>query len=465
MMSPLTIYNSLTRKKEEFQPAGKSKVKMYTCGQTVYNDIHMGNARFYVAFDAIRRILEVRGYRVKYVQNFTDIDDKIIAKAKEEGCTVKELADKYIQRTRQDLAALNVHPPDISPRATEEIDEIIKMTSELIEKSYAYEKNGNVYFNIKSFKKYGKLSGKKIDELEAGARVEVENEKINPADFVLWKPSKEGEPSWPSPWGNGRPGWHIECSAMAKKYLGKQIDIHGGGSDLIFPHHENEIAQTEAITGRKFAKYWMHSGILTTNHRKMSKSSENFFTVREVAEKFSYDVIRFYILSGHYRMPMEFSDEVLKAAEQGLQRIRNCYKDMHHALENTDGQLGADFTGLIIEFEDALNDDFNTADAISVIFKFVKFMNSGIKKDADRQFLETGIEILKHFARTLGIHLIPAEKTINKKLKEEVEVLLIARNEAKKEKNFAEADRIRNQLIEMGVVIEDTREGVRWHRA
>jgi len=329
----MKIYNTLTRNKEEFLPITPGKVKMYTCGQTTYNDIHMGNARFYVVFDAIRRYLEYRGYAVEFVQNFTDIDDKIIARASEEGISTKEIAEKYIASTLADLETLNVKRATVNPRVTEEMPEIIEMIQQLIAGGHAYEKNGTVYYNVSAFEPYGKLSKKNIDELESGARVEVEDEKNNPIDFVLWKPAKPDEPKWASPWGDGRPGWHIECSATARKYLGDEIDIHGGGADLIFPHHENEIAQTEALTGKDFARTWMHCGILTVDHKKMSKSRGNFATLQEVTEKFPHDVIRFFFLTGHYRMPMEFTETVLSAAQQGLTRIKTCYNNITHSLE------------------------------------------------------------------------------------------------------------------------------------
>ncbi|MCL2224363.1 MAG: cysteine--tRNA ligase [Defluviitaleaceae bacterium] len=465
----MKIYNTMTRKKEDFSPITAGKIKMYTCGQTVYNDIHMGNARFYVVFDAIRRYLNWRGYDVNFVQNFTDIDDKIIAKATEENCTTEEIAERYISHTLEDLAALNCVPATTNPRATEEIAEIISLVSTLIEKNFAYENNGTVYYDVTKFENYGKLSKKKIEDLEAGARVEVEAGKRNPSDFVLWKPAKPTEPKWNSPWGDGRPGWHIECSAMAKKYLGDEIDIHGGAEDLIFPHHENEIAQTEAVTGRDFARTWMHCGILTTDHKKMSKSRGNFFTLREMAEKFPHDVIRFYLISGHYRMPMEFNDSVLTAAAQGLQRIKTCHTNLLHAIDAA--QSGAaDFSeaeAFEKSFTQAMDDDFNTADAITAIFEMVKYTNTTIADQTahSREFLNGLREMLEKLCGILGISLAaetPAADSLNNA---EIEALISARQEARAAKNFAESDRIRDELLNMGIVLEDTPNGVRWRRA
>ncbi|MCL2577169.1 MAG: cysteine--tRNA ligase [Defluviitaleaceae bacterium] len=486
----MKIYNTMTRTKENFSAITPGKIKMYTCGQTVYNDIHMGNARFYVVFDAIRRYLIWRGYDVNFVQNFTDIDDKIIAKAIEENCTTEEIAERYIAHTLEDLSMLNCLPATTNPRATQEIPEIITLISSLIEKNYAYENNGTVYYDVNKFEKYGKLSKKKTEDLEAGARIEVEAGKRNPMDFVLWKPAKKGEPAWQSPWGDGRPGWHIECSAMAKKYLGDEIDIHGGAEDLIFPHHENEIAQTEAITGQEFARFWMHCGILTTDHKKMSKSRGNFFTFREMTEKFSPDVIRFYLLSGHYKMPMEFNNEVLKAAGQGLQRIKTCYANLQHAL--TDAENGvSDLTdtsvykeSLTNPFTRAMDDDFNTADAITAIFELVKFINTQIAearttthkrrhiefegqpeiiiKTLSRELLIDLREMLENLCEILGIKI--KEPVTENTDDSEIEALIEARQAARAAKNFAESDRIRDELSSMGIILEDTPGGVRWRR-
>jgi len=459
----MKIYNTLTRKKEDFTPITHNKIKMYTCGQTTYNDIHMGNARFYVAYDAIRRYLEYRGYSVEYVQNFTDIDDKTIQRANEEGLSTKEIAEKYIASTVKDLAALNILPATVNPRVTEEIDPIKKMIEELIAKGHAYENNDTVYYDVNSFREYGKLSKKNIDDLEAGARVEVEAGKKNPSDFVLWKPAKPGEPSWESPWGSGRPGWHIECSAMIRKYLGDQIDIHGGGTDLIFPHHENEIAQSEAVTGKNFANYWMHCGMITVDHKKMSKSRGNFATLKEVAEKFPHDVIRFFFLSGHYRMTIEFTDAVLNAAQQGLTRIKTCYNNIAHSLETTADAIDTQHENLDIyqsQFMQAMDDDFNTADAITAIFDLVKYINTAAT--TNKKFLLEAREKLTMLMGILGINLAsPKDETLD----EQVEPLIAAMQTARKNKDFTESDRIRNELTDMGIIVEITREGIRWHRA
>jgi len=461
----IKIYNTLNRQKETFTPLEKT-VKMYTCGQTVYNHIHMGNARFYVVYDTVRRYLEYRGYNVDYVQNFTDIDDKTIQRANEEGISTTEIAEKYIESTIEDLDALNVKPATVNPRVTQEIPEIIEMIEQLIAIGNAYEKSGTVYFGVNSFPEYGKLSKKNIDDLEAGARIEVEANKKNPMDFVLWKPAKPSEPSWPSPWGNGRPGWHIECSAMIRKYLGDEIDIHGGGEDLIFPHHENEIAQSEALTGKNFAKYWMHCGMITVDHKKMSKSRDNFETFREVAERFPHDVIRFFFLSGHYRMPMEFTDKVLTAAQQGLLRIKNCYNNILHALETSNHAATLDIIPdeYNHNFIKAMDDDFNTADAITAIFELVKYLNTCLSTETQpsKNFLLAAKNKLEELLGILGINLTPPEE---ESPDENIEALIAARQAARKNKDFAEADRIRGELTDMGIVLEDTREGVRWHRA
>ncbi|MCL2372776.1 MAG: cysteine--tRNA ligase [Defluviitaleaceae bacterium] len=463
----MKIYNTLTRKKEELQTITPGMVKMYSCGQTVYNDIHLGNARFYVVFDAIRRYLLHKGYNVRFVQNFTDIDDKIIQRATEENCSTQEITQKYIANTKRDLAALNVLPATINPLATEEIGEIITMISELVAKGHAYENNGTVYFSVGKFEGYGKLSRKNIEDLEAGARVEVESGKANPMDFVLWKPAKPDEPHWESPWGNGRPGWHIECSAMIRKYLGDEIDIHGGGEDLTFPHHDNEIAQTEALTGCNLARYWMHSGLLTTNHKKMSKSSGNFSTFHEATKKIPAEVIRFYFLSGHYRMPMELTEDVLAAAKQSFGRIKNCHISLQEALKtlaSSSETSTADITACQDKFMAAMDDDFNTADAITAIFDLVKIVNLRLadKENLTRHFAEAALTTLEHLCDILGLNIATQDDSGNNS---EIEALVSARNEARKNKDFAESDRIRDQLLAMGIIIKDTREGVTWHRA
>jgi len=468
----MKIYNTLNRQKDPLTPLTPGKIKMYTCGQTVYNDIHMGNARFYVVYDAVRRYLEYRGYSVEYIQNFTDIDDKTIQRANEEGITTEQIAEKYIASTIADLAALNVKPAISNPRVTEEIPEIIEMVGQLIISGNAYENNGTVYYDVNSFPSYGKLSKKNIDDLEAGARVEVEANKKNPMDFVLWKPAKPGEPSWGSPWGNGRPGWHIECSAMIRKYLGDEIDIHGGGADLIFPHHENEIAQSEAVTGKNLARYWMHCGMITVDHKKMSKSRGNFATLKDVAEKYPYDVIRFFFLSGHYRMPMEFTDASLTAAQQGLNRIKNCYNNILHALKMSEDTLPGDYNSTdaqiyIDNFMQAMDDDFNTADAITAIFELVKHINTHMGKDEtySNEFLLYSRDKLTLLTSILGIDLDQPSDSGDDSFNNKIEALIAARQAARKNKDFAEADRIRNQLTDLGIILEDTREGVRWHRA
>ncbi|MCL2356049.1 MAG: cysteine--tRNA ligase [Defluviitaleaceae bacterium] len=471
----MKIFNTMSRTKEPLRSIEPKKIKMYTCGQTVYNDIHMGNARFYVVFDAIRRYLNYKGFDVNFVQNFTDIDDKIIAKAAEENCTTEEIAERYIGHTLEDLAELNCLPATVNPRATEEVPEIIALIERLVEGGFAYENAGTVYYDVTKFSDYGKLSGKKIDDLEAGARVEVEAGKRNAPDFVLWKPAKPGEPEWASPWGGGRPGWHIECSAMAKKYLGDEIDIHGGAEDLIFPHHENEIAQTEAATGRDFARCWMHCGILTTDHKKMAKSRGNFFTFREMREKFPSEVIRFYFLSGHYRMPMEFNDDVLKSASAGLQRIKNCLTNLTFALKEPGGlnkpDDTADFFSAAESFEksfvEAMDDDFNTADAITAIFELVKFINTQLAGDEkfSHEYLDGLLKLLLKFCEILGVVLTAPTGNDNEEIETaKINEMINARQEARAARNFSEADRIRDELASMGVIIEDTPAGVRWKK-
>lgn len=466
----MDIYNTLTRKKEKFVPQAPNTVKMYTCGQTTYNDIHVGNARFYVVFDVIRRYLEYKGYTVEFVQNFTDVDDKIIARANEEGVSINDIAERYIASTLKDLDDLNVKRATINPRVSAEMAEILNLVQELVAGGFAYAVDGTVYFKIDKFQDYGKLSGKKLDELEAGARVEIEKGKENPSDFVLWKPAKPGEPSWESPWGKGRPGWHIECSAMARKYLGETIDIHGGGADLIFPHHENEIAQTEAVTGKNFANYWMHCGVLTVDHKKMSKSRGNFATFADISSKFPHDVIRFYFLNGHYRMPLEFTDAVVNGSAQGLQRIKNCYSNITHALSQTNSnhtslpQQEYSASPYCDAFFKAMDDDFNTADAISAIFELVRYTNQALSTDTkpDENFLRATQKQLAHLMDILGIDISPKADTVDV---QKIDALIEARQNARKQKDFAESDRIRDTLLEMGITLEDTREGVRWYKS
>lgn len=462
----MKIYNTLTRTKEEFVPMEPGKVKMYVCGPTVYDYIHIGNARPYVIFDTIRRYMEYKGFEVNYVQNFTDVDDKIINKAIKEGVDSKVISERYIAEALKDAEGLNVEPATKNPKVTEEMSEIIEMIKTLIEKGHAYEVDGSVFYDTKSFEGYGRLSGKNIDELEAGARIEVDNAKKSPMDFVLWKPKKPGEPAWQSPWGEGRPGWHIECSVMAKKYLGDTIDIHAGGEDLIFPHHENEIAQSEAANGVQFAKYWMHNGFINVNNEKMSKSKGNFFTLRDIVAEVPYDVVRFFILSGHYRSPINFSRELMQAAGNGLDRIKSCAKKLEFLIKSAEGtmsdkekELAADCDKFRVQFEAAMDDDFNTANAITAIFDTVKFANSNIDENSSKEFIETVEKEFRSLCEILGIQV--TEKQVQADV-EKIEALIAQRSEAKKNKDYARADEIRAQLTDMGILIEDTRAGVRW---
>ena len=467
----MKIYNTLTRQKEEFVPVHPGKVGMYVCGPTVYNYIHIGNARPMIIFDTVRRYFEYKGYEVNYVSNFTDVDDKIIKKANEEGVTAIEIAERYIKECKQDMEALNIKPATHQPRATEEIGGMIKMIQTLIEKGHAYEVDGTVYFKTRSFKDYGKLSKKNIDDLEAGHReikVTGEEGKKDPLDFVLWKPKKEGEIAWDSPWGEGRPGWHIECSEMSKKYIGDTIDIHAGGEDLIFPHHENEIAQSEACNEEKFANYWMHNGFLNINNKKMSKSAGNFFTVREIGEKYPLQVIRFFMLSAHYRTPLNFSDTLVESAKTGLDRILTAIdlcremaaKEETGTLSDAEKEHFANVEALVKKFEDAMEDDFNTADAVSAIFEIVRESNSTVK-DFSADYAKKVLKVLEDLCGVLGIETTKEEEILD----EEIEKLIEERQAARKNKDFARADEIRDQLLEQGIVLKDTREGVKWSRA
>ena len=467
----MKIYNTLTRQKEEFVPVHPGKVGMYVCGPTVYNYIHIGNARQMIIFDTVRRYFEYKGYEVNYVSNFTDVDDKIIKKANEEGVTATEIAERYIKECKQDMEALNIKPATHQPRATEEIGGMIKMIQTLIKKGHAYEVDGTVYFKTRSFKDYGKLSKKNIDDLEAGHReikVTGEEGKEHPLDFVLWKPKKEGEIAWDSPWGEGRPGWHIECSEMSKKYIGDTIDIHAGGEDLIFPHHENEIAQSEACNGEKFANYWMHNGFLNINNKKMSKSAGNFFTVREIGEKYPLQVIRFFMLSAHYRTPLNFSDTLVESAKTGLDRILTAIdlcremsaKEETGSLSKEETEHFANIEVLVKKFEDAMEDDFNTADAVSAIFEIVRESNSTVK-DFSADYAKKILKVLEDLCSVLGIETTKEEEILD----EEIEKLIEERQAARKNKDFARADEIRDQLLEQGIVLKDTREGVKWSRA
>ena len=459
----MKIYNTLAGKKEDFVPNIPGQVNMYVCGPTVYNLLHVGNMRNYVVFDTVRRYLEYKGYVVNVMQNFTDVDDKIINRSIEEGTDSKVIANKYVAEALADYESLNICHAHRYTRVTEEMDEIILMISQLIDAGYAYESGGHVFYDTHKFKDYGKLSKKNVDDLLAGARVQVNELKKSPVDFVLWKPNKEGEPYWDSPWGTGRPGWHIECSAIVRKYL-VDVDIHGGGTDLIFPHHENEIAQSEALQDKPFAKYWMHNGMLTRGHKKMGKSLGNFSTLREVAEKFSYDVIRFFLLSSHYRMPLEYSEELLESNKRALERIKTCHTllqasgDMGKSLTSEEQTWLEDAKAFIVHFESRMDDDFNTADAISVIFDFVKFVNIRVNGVEISKTLADGLlQILDTMCGLLGFHFEE-----NQADDPEIDHLVAQRQEARKNKDWAMADKIRDELTAMGVVLEDTATGVRW---
>ncbi len=469
----MKIFNTLSGRKEEFVPLEPGKVKMYVCGPTVYNFIHIGNARPMIVFDTIRRYLEYKGYDVNFVSNFTDVDDKIIKKAMEEGVDSSEISERYIAECRADMEAMNVRPATIHPKATQEIDGMIDLIDTLVRGGHAYRaEDGTVYFRTSSFKEYGKLSHKNLDELQSGFRelkVTGEEGKESPSDFVLWKPKKEGEPYWESPWCEGRPGWHIECSAMSRRYLGEQIDIHGGGEDLIFPHHENEIAQSEAASGKEFARYWMHNGFLNIDNKKMSKSLGNFFTVREISEKFDLQVLRFFMLSAHYRSPLNFSAELMEASKNGLERIHNGL-DKLRELEEKAGEEELlerekvpyeESRQLVAKYEAAMEDDFNTADAVSAVFELVKLGNSTADGESSRAYVKALRETLERLCDVLGI-VTERKKEV---LDEEVEEMIAARTQARKDRNFALADEIRQKLSDMGILLEDTREGVKWKRA
>ena len=468
----MKLYNTLTRKKEEFVPIEEGKVKMYVCGPTVYNYIHIGNARPYVVFDTVRRYFEYKGYDVTYIQNFTDVDDKIINKANEEHSSMEAVSNRFIDEAFHDADGLNVKRASHHPRVTQEMDNIITMIETLIEKGFAYENEGTVYFNTKKFPEYGKLSKKNLDELIAGAseRVTLDEAKINSTDFVLWKPYKPGEPKWQSPWGEGRPGWHIECSVMAKRYLGDTIDIHAGGEDLIFPHHENEIAQSECANGAQFANYWLHNGFITVDNEKMSKSLGNFFTVREIAAEFPYDVIRFFILNGHYRMPLNFSRELLQSCQNGLERIKNCKKALEHYVLNAQGDViaageeekAAEIDKFKEQFETAMDDDFNTADAITAIYELVRFSNKATKEGVSKALAQKALDSLVKLCEVLGLNSNEEENSDIDV--EKIEALIAKRTEAKKNKDFDTADAIRDELAEMGITIKDTRQGVQWFK-
>ncbi len=464
----MRIHNTLTNTEEEFIPLTPNEVKMYVCGPTVYNFMHIGNARPIIIFDTVRRYFEYKGYSVNYVTNFTDVDDKIIKRANEEGVSSAEISERYIKEALTDMEGLNVRPATKHPKATEEIDGMIEMISSLIEKGHAYAKNGSVYFRTRSFETYGKLSNKNIDELESGARIAVNDEKEDPLDFVLWKPKKEGEPFWQSPWSEGRPGWHIECSVMSRKYLGEQIDIHAGGEDLIFPHHENEIAQSEAANGKDFAKYWLHNGYLRINNEKMSKSLGNFITIRDVSKDYDLQVLRFFMLGAHYRGPINFSKELMEAAKTGLERIVNAVSNLDFISESakerevTDEERETLSKALSYkaDFESAMDDDFNTADAVSAVFNLVRLANSALTAESSKKAIKEVRDIIVMLSDVLGIKVVK-EKEI---LDEEIEALIKERGEARKARNFQRADEIRDMLAAGGIVLEDTREGVKWKR-
>lgn len=467
----MKLYNTLTRQKEEFVPITPGEVKMYSCGPTVYNYFHVGNARPFIIFDLLRRYFEYRGYKVEFVQNFTDIDDKVINKANEEGVDFNTIAERYIKEYFVDAQGLGVKKATVHPRATETMDAIIDIVERLIENGHAYvAENGDVYFRTKSFPEYGKLCHQPMEELQAGARISVGEVKEDPMDFAVWKAAKPGEPAWDTPWGSkGRPGWHIECSVMSKKYLGEQIDIHAGGEDLIFPHHENEIAQSEAANDKTFANYWMHNGFLNIDNKKMSKSLGNFFTVREIGEKYDLQVLRFFMLSAHYRSPINFSAELMEASKNGLERIITCAERLKELLNKVSGDALTEaeqenkksVDELVAKFEAAMDDDFNTADAVSAIFELVKLANSTANEESSKAYVELLAGTIAKLSDVLGI--ITERKA--EVLDSEVEELIAARQQARKEKNFALADEIRQKLLDMGIVLEDTREGVKWKRA
>ncbi len=469
----MKIFNTLSRQKEEFVPLVEGKVSMYVCGPTVYNLIHIGNARPMIVFDTARRYMEHKGYAVNYVSNFTDVDDKIIKKANEEGVDPSVISERYIEECRKDMQALNVKPATTHPKATEEIGGMIEMIQTLIDKDHAYVgQDGTVYFKTRSFGQYGKLSHKNLDDLRSGGRsllVSGEEQKQDPLDFVLWKPKKEGEPFWESPWCEGRPGWHIECSVMSKRYLGDEIDIHAGGEDLIFPHHENEIAQSEAANGREFAKYWMHNGFLNIDNKKMSKSEGNFFTVRDISEKYDLQVLRFFMLSAHYRSPLNFSAELMEAAKNGLERIVTCVSNLNFLLKNAkDGEmteaeqkLAEEAKGFTRQFDEAMDDDFNTADAISAIFDLVKFANTHVAEEAGKAFVQAVKEEIVLLSDICGLIVDKKEEILDAQIEE----LIQERQAARKARDFARADEIRDTLAAQGIILEDTREGVKWKRA
>lgn len=462
----MKIYNSLSKSKEEFLPIVPGEVRMYVCGPTVYNYFHIGNGRTFIVFDTLRRYFEWRGYKVNFVQNFTDIDDKMINRANEEKITIKELGDRFIEEYYKDADKLNIMRATVNPRATEYIDEIITFVSDLIEKGFAYVVEGDVYFDTLRYKEYGKLSGQKIEDLLSGARISVDERKKNPVDFAIWKNKKEGEPFWKAPFGEGRPGWHIECSCMAYKLLGETIDIHAGGSDLVFPHHENEIAQSEARTGKPFAKYWMHAAFLNINNQKMSKSLKNFFTAREISEKYNSDVIRLFMMSGHYRTQINFSEDLLESAKSALERIENALSNLLNLSKESkvinllegEKEYIKELNNYRNKYIERMDDDFNTADGLSVVYDIIKFINIKLDYNSSKELIDTAYNLIKELLVPFAI--LEEEKEVS--LEEEIEKLIGERQQARKDKNFKRSDEIRDYLKEKGIILEDTPQGVRW---
>lgn len=464
----IKVYNTLTKKKEEFKPLVAGKVKMYVCGPTVYNFFHIGNGRTFIVFDTIRRYFEYRGYEVEFVQNFTDIDDKMIKRANEENTTVKEVGDKYIKEYYEDADNLNIERATVNPRATEYIMQIIDFVKGLVDKGYAYEVDGDVYFSTKKFGDYGKLSGQNIEDLQSGARISIDERKKDPMDFAIWKAQKPGEPAWKSPWGMGRPGWHIECSCMAKNILGDTIDIHAGGSDLAFPHHENEIAQSEALTGKTFANYWLHSAFVNVNNQKMSKSLNNFLTARAALEKFDADVIRFLMLSAHYRQQLNFSEELLLSAKASVERIYNTIYNLENLLDEVRTTHITDEEKKYLQslnkykekYIEKMDDDFNTADAITAIFDLIKDVNINVNIDSSKELITGCLNLIRELGKPLGM----LQKSTKVNLDDEIQKLVNERQQARKNKNWALADKIRDDLKSRGIVLEDTPQGIRWHK-
>ena len=468
----MLLYNTLTKKREEFVPITPGKVSIYVCGPTVYDLIHIGNARPMIVFDTLRRYLEHKGYEVNYVSNFTDVDDKIIKKSVEEGIPAQEVSERYIKECKQDMEHMNVRPATTHPRATQEIDGMIEMISRLIDREYAYEKNGTVYFSTRKDREYGKLSHKNLDDLRSGGRdllVSGEDEKEDPLDFVLWKPKKEGEPFWKSPWSDGRPGWHIECSVMSRKYLGDTIDIHAGGEDLIFPHHENEIAQSECCNGVPFAHYWLHNAFLNIDNKKMSKSLGNFFTVRDIEKHYELQVLRMFMLSAHYRSPLNFSHDLMESAKSALERIRNAVDNLNFLIANAkqeqmaagEKEKAESLSQFTERFDAAMDDDINTADALAVVFDLVRFANSEVTGESSMEFARAVKDEILSLGDILGMKFERKEEVLDS----QIEALIEERQAARKAKNFARADEIRDQLAGMGITLLDTREGVKWKRS